>query len=62
MYYKVLDRNTVQMANAVDLAALYAKKNYHNEKATLEEAVRFNSVENEAELISWGVVIPQMRH
>ncbi|MDR2499550.1 MAG: hypothetical protein LBD37_00535 [Treponema sp.] len=61
VYYRELDRDTVQMANAVDLAALYAGEPYYTEKATLEEAVAANSVENEAEFISWGVVIPQDR-
>jgi len=61
IYYRVLEPDVVQMANAVDLAALYAGKLYHVEKKTLREAVDFNSVENEAELISWGVVIPQQR-
>jgi hypothetical protein len=61
IYYKVLDDDTVQMANAVDLAALYAGEKYYTEKATLEEAVAYNTVENEAELISWGVVVPQNR-
>jgi hypothetical protein len=60
-YYRVLDRDTVQMANAVDLAALYAKKKYYTERRTLEEAIALNTVENEAEFISWGVVIPQDR-
>jgi hypothetical protein len=61
IYYRVLDNDTVQMANAVDLAALYAGEKYYTETATLEEAIAFNSVENEAEFISWGVVIPQDR-
>jgi hypothetical protein len=61
MYYRVLDHNTVQMANAVDLAALYAGKKYYTETRTLQEAVDYNTVENEAECISWGVVIPQDR-
>jgi hypothetical protein len=61
VYYRVLDRDTVQMANAVDLAALYAGKKYYTERETLDEAIAFNSVENEAEFISWGVVIPQER-
>jgi hypothetical protein len=61
IYYRVLDNNTIQMANAVDLAALYAGKKYYTERATLEEAVSLNTVENEAEFISWGVVIPQDR-
>jgi hypothetical protein len=61
IYYRVLSPNIVQMANAVDLAALYAGKHYYTEKATLDEALDANSVENEAEFISWGVVIPQDR-
>jgi hypothetical protein len=61
MYYRVLSSNSVQMANAVDLAAKYAGKNYYTEKITLNEAIYANSVENEAEFISWGVTIPQDR-
>jgi hypothetical protein len=45
----------------VDLAALYRGKKYYTETATLDEAVEKNTVENEAEFISWGVVIPQDR-
>ena len=61
MYYRVLGPDTVQMANAVDLAALYAGRRYYTEKGTLAEAIAANSVENEAEFISWGVVNPQNR-
>jgi hypothetical protein len=61
IYYRVVDSNAVQMANAVDLAALYAGKKYYTEKATFQEAISLNTVENEAEFISWGVVIPQGR-
>ncbi|MDR2718700.1 MAG: hypothetical protein LBB89_11660 [Treponema sp.] len=61
IYFKVLDRNTVQMANPIDLAALYEEKPYYTEKATLDEAIAVNSVENEAEFINWGVTIPQNR-
>ena len=61
IYYRVLDRDTVQMANAVDLAALYAGKRYYTETETLDEAIEKNNVENEAEFISWGIVIPQDR-
>jgi hypothetical protein len=61
IYYRELGRDTVQMANAVDLAALYAGEPYFTEKASLEEALGANTVENEAEFISWGVVIPQDR-
>jgi hypothetical protein len=61
VFYREIDANTVQMANAVNLAALYAGKRYYTEKPTLPEAIAGNSVENEAEYISWGVVIPQSR-
>ena len=61
IYYKVLDSDTVQMANAVDLAAMYAGENYYTEQGTLNEAVKTFDVENEAEFISWGVVTPQNR-
>jgi hypothetical protein len=61
IYYRALSQNIAQMANAVDLAAMYAGKHYYTEKATLDEALDANSVENEAEFISWGVVIPQDR-
>jgi hypothetical protein len=61
IYYRVLSPNIVQMANAVDLAALYAGNTYYTEKGTLDEAIEANTVENEAEFISWGVVIPQDR-
>ena len=61
IYYRVLSPDIVQMANAVDLAALYAGDPYYTEKGTLDEAIAANSVENEAEFISWGIVIPQDR-
>jgi len=61
IYYRVLSHDVIQMANAINLEALYAGKPYYTEKATLDEAIDANSVENEAEFISWGVVIPQDR-
>jgi hypothetical protein len=61
IYYRVLSPDVVQMANAVDLAALYAGESYYTETATLDEAITNNRIENEAEYISWGVVIPQDR-
>ncbi|MDR1566481.1 MAG: hypothetical protein LBS48_04255 [Treponema sp.] len=61
IYYQVLNRDTVQIANAVNLAALYNGEAYYTETKTLEEAIDKNTVENEAEFISWGVVIPQDR-
>jgi hypothetical protein len=61
IYYRVLDPNLVQMANAVDFTALYAGQNYYTEQETLEDAVNLNTVENEAEFINWGICIPQDR-
>ena len=61
IYYRVINQNRVQMANAVNLSAMYAGERYHTETRTLEEAVALNTVENEAEFISWGVVTPQNR-
>jgi hypothetical protein len=61
IYYRFLDPDTAQMANAVDLAALYNGRKYYTEKETLNEAIDSNGVENEAEYIAWGVVIPQDR-
>jgi hypothetical protein len=62
IYFKVIDNNTVQMANAVNLAALYAGELYYTERETLQEAVEYFDVENEAEFVSWGDVIPQNRY
>jgi hypothetical protein len=59
IYYRVLEQNLVQMANAIDFAALYAGKTYCAEQKTLEDAINLNTVENEAEFINWSVVIPQ---
>jgi len=61
IYYRVISPDVIQFANAVDLAAMYAGNLYYTEKRSLEEAIAFNSVENESELISWGVVMPQHR-
>jgi len=61
IYYRVLTPDSVQMANAVNLEAMYASEHCYTEKATLKEAVEANNVENEAEFVAWGVVIPQDR-
>jgi hypothetical protein len=61
IFYRTLGPDTIQMANAVDLSALAAGRKYYTETATLEEAVAKNDVSNEAEFISWGVVLPQDR-
>jgi len=61
IFFRALEEDVVQMANSVNLANLYAGDYYHTEQKTLQEAVNYNCVENEAEFISWGVVIPQQR-
>jgi len=61
IYYQVLDSDTVQMASAVDLAAMYAGESYYTEKKTLNEAIKTFNVENEAEFVNWGVTSPQER-
>jgi hypothetical protein len=61
IYYNALAPDTVQMSNPIDLAAMYAGKPYYTEKASLDEAIAANGVENEAEFINWAVVIPQDR-
>jgi hypothetical protein len=61
IYYRVLAPDSIQMANAVVLANLFAGQPYHTETATLAEALAKNNAENDGEFISWGVVIPQDR-
>jgi hypothetical protein len=61
MYYRAANRDLIAMANAVDLAALYAGRKYYTEAATLAEAVEKNNAANDREFIAWGVVWPQER-
>jgi hypothetical protein len=61
IYYKVLDSDTVQMANAIKLDELYSGNHYYTEQGTLYEAIATFNVENEAEFIDWGVAFPQIR-
>jgi hypothetical protein len=61
MYYRVQNENVIQMANAVDLAALNSGEEYYTETATLTEAVEKNNAVNDSEYIAWGVVWPQDR-
>jgi hypothetical protein len=61
VYYRVLEPDVIQFANAIILENLYAGKAYHTETATLEQAIRRNNAKNSGEFISWGVVIPQER-
>jgi hypothetical protein len=61
IYYRILNTDCIQMANAVVLENLYAGQKYYTETATLQEAVEKNNAENDGEFIAWGVVIPQDR-
>jgi hypothetical protein len=61
IYYRVLNSDCIQMANASDLAALAAGEKHYTETASLEEAAAKNNAENSDEFVSWGVVIPQDR-
>jgi hypothetical protein len=61
MYYRVLNANYIQMANAVMLENLYAGRKYYTETAALQDAIDKNNAENDGEFIAWGVVIPQDR-
>jgi hypothetical protein len=61
IFFRVINNDCIQMANAVNLSDLYAGVSYYTETATLEEAIAKNNASNEAEYISWGVVLPQDR-
>jgi hypothetical protein len=61
VYYRVISPTAMQLANAVDLDALFAGMAYYTETATLQEAIDKNTAENSEKFISWGVVIPQYR-
>jgi hypothetical protein len=61
IYFKVIDSDTVQMANPLNLAAMYAGNPYYTEQGTLNGAVKKFAAENEAESIDWSVVFPQIR-
>jgi hypothetical protein len=61
LYYRIRDDDAVYLANAVDLASLYAGEKYYTETATLSAAIAKNSAENGKEFISWGVVMVQER-
>ena len=61
IYFRVISRDVVQMANPVDQAAMLAGKKYYTEKESLQKAIKTFTVENEAELIKWGVAFPQNR-
>jgi hypothetical protein len=61
MYYRKLDPDLVQMASAVDLAAMDRGGKCYTETADLAGAIAKNTMENEAEFIVWSGVIPQNR-
>jgi hypothetical protein len=61
IYYKTLDPDTVQMANPINLAAMYAGELYYTEQETLNDAVGAFDAENEAEFVNWGMTIPKDR-
>jgi hypothetical protein len=61
IYYQIISADSMQMANAVDLDALFSGRAYYTETATLQEAVEKNNAENDSNFISWGTVVPQSR-
>jgi hypothetical protein len=61
VYYRMFDSDTIQMANAINLANKYAGKKYYTETKTLEDAILKNKLSNEVEFVAWGIVIPQDR-
>jgi hypothetical protein len=61
LYYRIIDSDTIQMANAVVLANLSSGEKYYTETATLAEAIAKNTAENEGKFISWGVAVAQKR-
>jgi hypothetical protein len=61
IYYRILNQDSIRIANAVVLANLGTGKKYYTETATLEEAIAQNTAENDEKFISWGVVLPQER-
>jgi hypothetical protein len=61
IYYRIIDYNSIQMANPVDLAALAAGLPYAVETSTLARAIARFTAANDGEYISWGVVLPQIR-
>ena len=61
IYFNMIDTNTVQFANPVDIAAMNNGRPYHTEQKTMQDAINFFGAVNEAEFISWGVVMPHNR-
>ena len=61
IFFNVIEADTIQFANPVDLAAMINGEPYHTEQKTLNEAINFFNVVNEAELINWNTVMPYKR-
>jgi hypothetical protein len=69
VFYRIIDKDCVRMANPIDLAALtewiqdtyLGTSHYAVETATLAEAKAKFTAENGDEFINWGVVLPQVR-
>jgi hypothetical protein len=61
IYYRIIDYNTIQMANPVDLAALAQNRPYAVETSTLSEAVAKFTAANDGEYVFWGGALPQVR-
>jgi hypothetical protein len=61
IYYKKINADAIQLANAVDLDALSNGEKYYTEMATLQGAIAKNTAENEAAFVDWSVAIPQER-
>jgi hypothetical protein len=61
IYYRIIDNNTIQMANPIDLAALSQNRPYAVETTSLSQAIAKFTVANDPEFVSWGMVLPQER-
>jgi hypothetical protein len=61
MHFRVINQDCIQMANAIDLAALSAGRPYHIETPNLAAALAQHTAERDGEFIAWGIVIPQDR-
>ena len=61
IYMQAYSQDQVGMANAVDLAALYAGDPYYTEQATLNAAINLNTKANRDAFIDQSVVMPQYR-
>lgn len=60
VYYRILNRDAITLANAVILENLNTGKKYYTETATLQEAIDRNTAENESKFVA-GVALQQDR-